>query len=113
MKYCHYCGDRYIPRRSDQKFCSNQCRNRNKNEKAKRMNSVFEPALKILRKNYEILENLMDHNFEVHREEVENLGFDFHYHTHIIRENFEIWRCCGDIKYRFSERREKVILEWI
>ena len=113
MKYCRYCGYRYTPRRSDQKFCTDQCRNRNKNEKAKRLNIVFEPALKIIRKNYKILLFHIDDNDEVHKNELEHKGFDFNYHTHIIRENFEIWRCCGDIKYRFSKKRESIILEWI
>lgn len=56
MKFCNYCRVQYYPRRSDQKYCSNQCRNRNKNEKTKRENEVFEPAMKIIRKNYEVLQ---------------------------------------------------------
>lgn len=57
---CLECGDRIRYGRSDKKFCSDECRNRNYNERSKKSRSYKRRVIGILLRNYDILEGLLN-----------------------------------------------------
>jgi len=115
MEFCNYCQRPYTPKRSDQKFCSSKCRNNNKNRRVKQEQEVFEPVLKILKKNYKILlEFLHDGAGEFELNELIELGFNPNYFTHTHRTTFELWRCIGDLKFSihyFRQTENRVLID--
>ena len=56
---CLECGDRIRYGRSDKKFCSDECKTRNYNERVKRSRTFKRRVMSALLRNHEILENLI------------------------------------------------------
>ena len=56
---CLECGDQIRYGRTDKKFCCDECRTKYYNERAKKSRVFKRRVMKILYRNYEVLDNLM------------------------------------------------------
>lgn len=59
MPLCLECGDRIKYGRADKKFCSDECRAKNYNERSKRGRAFKRRVMNALSRNHEILEGLI------------------------------------------------------
>lgn len=59
LPVCLECGDQIRYGRTDKKFCCDECRTRNYNERARKSRTFKRRILNALTRNYEILDNLM------------------------------------------------------
>jgi hypothetical protein len=74
-----------ISGRRDKKFCSDQCRVNYHNTIAQEKLKAFRKIHKILLKNRNILSDLSHSKFSVFsRLQLQNAGFNFKYHTHVL-----------------------------
>ena len=81
---CLECGD-VLHGRSDQKFCSDQCRNAYHNRQLGEANPVIRKINRILRKNHALLAALNSRGkVTFSRNELEKMDFNFHYFTHSL-----------------------------
>ncbi|MBW7935975.1 MAG: hypothetical protein LC101_01215 [Flavobacteriales bacterium] len=79
---CLDCGDT-LTGRADKKFCSDLCRNNYNNRQNSDANNLVRNINHILRKNRRILEELTpDGKSKVHKDKLNQAGFNFQYHTH-------------------------------
>ena len=82
MKTCPVC-DHSIVGRSDKKYCSDQCRNSFNNER-KSASKEFTIIYSILKKNREILEEMVEQRRKkTKKEKLLQQGFNFYYFTSI------------------------------
>jgi len=83
-KRCLDCGD-LLHGRSDKKFCSDQCRNNYNNRINRDSNNFVRNVHALLRKNRRILSDLYSEgNFNIHKDALVALGYNFSFFTHII-----------------------------
>ena len=54
IKKCEYCGNEYVYRASNSRYCSVTCRNRRNNERKKEKNNVIDEAYKAKRKEQKL-----------------------------------------------------------
>lgn len=59
MPVCLECGDQIRYGRTDKKFCCDECRARNYNDRVRKSRASRRRVLNALSRNYEILENLI------------------------------------------------------
>ena len=59
MPVCLECGDQIRYGRTDKKFCCDECRTRNYNDRVRKSRASRRRVLNALSRNYEILENLI------------------------------------------------------
>ena len=59
LPVCLECGDQIRYGRVDKKFCSDECRARNYNERARKGRMFRRRVMKAISRNYEILDNLI------------------------------------------------------
>lgn len=84
MEKCLECGDKIIGR-SDKKFCSDACRNAYNNRLNKDQNNKMRNINHKLRKNFRILTEInTEGKTKIKRQQLQDLGFDFHYITQTI-----------------------------
>lgn len=87
---CLECGDIIEYGRTDKKFCSELCKNRYHNKRARGRRLVRLKVITALNKNYGILDNLLNERMtEMSVIGMKCLGFDFEYFTscHKIRRH--------------------------
>ncbi|MEQ8359844.1 MAG: hypothetical protein RH860_10180 [Cytophagales bacterium] len=78
---CRECGEQ-LRGRSDQKFCSDQCRTTYNNQLNRDVSNQVRNVNNILRRNRRILENLSKNEKKrIQRELLIQLGFNFSFHT--------------------------------
>lgn len=85
QRYCLYCS-KPVKGRIDKKFCDDWCRNAYNNKRYGHSSGFVKNVNSILRKNRQILENLIPEGKEVFktpRKKLAEKGFNFHYITHI------------------------------
>ncbi len=85
LKECRYCGDDFVPKRSDAKFCSSKCRhdagNLKKRQEREDREAVVGEIHKILWKNRKIL--LLHVGETVSWDTLKAKGFNYKIHTEI------------------------------
>ena len=59
LPVCLECGDQIRYGRADKKFCCDECRTRNYNDRARKSRTSRRRVMNALSRNYEILENLV------------------------------------------------------
>lgn len=82
---CLYCGEE-LRGRADKKFCDSSCRNGYNNEKNSDSNKAMRNINRQLRKNRNLLFDLLPESEEmkkVHKDVLQKKGFSFRYITHI------------------------------
>jgi N6-adenosine-specific RNA methylase IME4 len=96
--------------RSDQRFCSDYCRNHYHNRKKQKERSFFRKINQILHRNRMILYQLANnYQIRISCEELRTFGFNFDYCTAWEQnENQEPLVICYDMAYRRS--KEEVII---
>lgn len=81
QKTCRVCAEKLYGR-TDQRFCSDHCRNRFHNQKKKQENALLRRVDRILRRNRAVLRRLWEDGYlEVDRERLLRLGFAPEYCT--------------------------------
>lgn len=103
---CLKCGDKIRYGRSDKKFCCEDCRVSYNNEVARSGRGYRRRVLKILLKNYDILEGIMkDGLTTVDLVDLASMGFVPGIVTsyHKVRGHNEY--ACFDIKFKMTESR--------
>jgi hypothetical protein len=82
---CLECGD-LLRGRSDQKFCSDQCRNAFNNKQLGEINNTIRRINRILKKNQSVLAGLNTNGkVMVMKNELINKEFNFNYFTSLFR----------------------------
>ncbi len=102
---CLYCNSP-IYGRLDKKFCNDDCKNKFNNLARRHRKEMYEEDTRRLKKNYSILENLLNANIKSARlNELDALGFNADYCTYSIRRNN--YRCCHcyDIEYQITRSK--------
>ena len=95
--YCLYCG-KPVKGRIDKKFCDDWCRNAYNNKRYSQNSGFVRNVNTILRKNRQILEDLIPNGKEVakaHRKKLSEKGFNFQYitHTYITKKGLTYFFC--------------------
>ncbi len=87
--------------RRDKKFCSDSCRNNYNNDQNAQRGSLIRRVNGILRKNKRILEEMNPSGkTTVHKEKLQNIGFDFQYYTNTYTtKKGDNYRFCYDQGY--------------
>lgn len=99
---CLVC-EKELKGRADKKFCNDYCRNTFNNQKKEPSRLFMKDVNSILRKNRDILCNLIhpqQKQCRVRREQLLVLGFSFQYFTHqLTNRNGYTYCCCYDMAY--------------
>ncbi|HKK77663.1 MAG TPA: hypothetical protein VJ953_21470 [Saprospiraceae bacterium] len=109
QRTCITCQSR-LRGRSDQRFCSDYCRNRYHNLQKRKEHSFFRKVNQILRRNRTILHQLAsNYRIRVSAQELQAFGFHFDYCTswQVTAEQQVIF-VCYDMAYQRSE--EEVLI---
>lgn len=104
QRTCITCQSR-LRGRSDQRFCSDYCRNRYHNGKKKKEYSFYRKVNQILHRNRTILHQLAsNYQIRVSSEELKAIGFRFDYCTSWqLSAEQELIFVCYDMAYQHSE----------
>ncbi|MCO5235003.1 MAG: DUF2116 family Zn-ribbon domain-containing protein [Chitinophagaceae bacterium] len=97
QRYCLYCG-KPVKGRIDKKFCDDWCRNAFNNKRYSQSSGFVRNINAILRRNRQILEELIPSGKETARASRKKLaekGFNFQYitHTHITQKGLTYFFC--------------------
>ncbi|HVW94385.1 MAG TPA: hypothetical protein VHA56_00285 [Mucilaginibacter sp.] len=99
---CKECGNKLLGR-SDQKYCSDQCRtsgnNRIRNEHIHNSVDSRKAINYILINNHRILNNLRKKGFEFSKMYLRDLGFNFRYLTAFEQKDESMINYCYDFGY--------------
>lgn len=100
QKLCPECGEAIIGR-ADKKFCSDMCRNAWNNKQKRNVNNNFRNVHGILRKNWQILDELNpEDKHTVHKDMLVKRGFNFDYHTNIYTtKTGKVYYFCYELGY--------------
>lgn len=83
VRKCLECGEE-LRGRSDQKYCSDACRNAYNNKKLSGSSNYIRRINRILKKNHKILEELNpEEKTTTYRSVLEKKGFNFDFYTNI------------------------------
>lgn len=77
---CKECGSYFQPKRTDQKFCNDNCRWTWNNRESKKKYLVFKEPMKKIQRNYRILLKYLELG-HVRKDELNMEGFNFDYFT--------------------------------
>ena len=111
-RICLHCGDE-LRGRSDQKYCSDACRNAyhntSQNDAAKFMRGIN----KTLRKNRSVLENLCPFDkAKSNSEQLSASGFNFNYHTNIYTtKKGQVYTFCYNYGYLRLNENDIIIVK--
>lgn len=76
-KECKNCGNKFSPKRADQKFCHPRCKSRHHNEANKYINGLLQKLNSALKHNREILRSFYESGqFKVSYNLLQQHGFD-------------------------------------
>ncbi len=84
---CSYCGEEIPHYRSNKKYCDEDCKSKHFNQLQKEANLEMGRVNRILKKNFQIMKDLLDaeKNVKVKKIKMEKKGFDFRFHTSVIK----------------------------
>lgn len=103
---CLECGDKIKYGRTDKKFCCEECRNKHHNREASEARAFKRKILRLLDRNYEILESLLrSGSTGASMPELLSRGFSPQIVTSFSRTRKRCECCCFDIKYRLTPGR--------
>lgn len=99
-RYCLECGTK-LKGRSDQKFCSDQCRNTYNNRLNKDKTGYMKHVNHVLRKNRRILKELNPTGkAKTNKQAMLSKGFDFKYFTHVYKtKEGKVYYFCYEYGY--------------
>ena len=111
-RLCLNCGYE-LQGRSDQKYCSDLCRNAYNNQLNSDSNNFVRNVNNVLRRNRRILEKLCPQNKSKSTRAVLALeGFNFNYHTNVFRtKKGQEYIFCYDFGYLELENDEIVVVK--
>lgn len=111
-RQCLNCGYE-LKGRSDQKYCSDACRNAYNNQLNSNSTNFIRNTNNILRRNRRILEKLCPYNKCKSSRGVMNIeGFNFNYHTNIfVTKKGQQYIFCYDYGYLELQNDEIVIVK--
>lgn len=116
LKYCRYC-DTTIRGRSDKRFCNDACRNAYHNEMNKEPFTLVNSINRKLKRNRKILQTLLlksKNELNISREDLLNLGFNFRYFTHIIKDKSDkVFHCCYEFGYQILKGNKVMVVQEI
>lgn len=100
-KKCIECDEPFHGR-SDKRFCSDQCRTANYNDKNKEVTNYIRNVNAIVRKNRKVLAQLNpEGKIRLKREKLATAGFNFKFFTNVYRtQKGDIYYFCYDQGYR-------------
>ncbi|MCA6451007.1 MAG: hypothetical protein IM537_16275 [Pseudanabaena sp. M57BS1SP1A06MG] len=83
---CAYCGEEIPHYRSNKKYCDEDCKSKHFNQLQKEANLEMGRVNRILKKNFQIMKDLLDEekNVKVKKIKMEKKGFNFRFHTSVI-----------------------------
>jgi hypothetical protein len=99
--------------RTDQKFCSDQCRSAYNNKQYVESNTVIRMVNRILKKNYSILNSLnTEGKTTATINDLQKIGYRFDYFTYTCTtRNSKINNFCYDLGYREQENNKVVLVK--
>ena len=110
MKTCPVCNDPIVGR-TDKKYCSDHCRNAN-NNKQKNVSKEFTIIYSILKKNREILEEMIGQRTKkTKKEKLLQQGFNFYYFTSISTARTGSQYFCFEYGYYPLENNYYVLIK--
>ncbi len=103
IRVCLDCNQ-VIEGRADKKFCDDQCRINYHNSLSQKTNSSLKKINSILKRNRKIIRDFIQSGYnEVLRSDLADMGFNFKYHTHQLKEGNKIVTVCYDFGFRFTK----------
>jgi len=98
--------------RTDQKFCSDQCRSAYNNKQYVESNTVIRMVNRILKKNYSILNSLnSEGKTTATKNDLQKKGYRFDYFTYTCTSrNSKVNNFCYDLGYREQENNKVVLV---
>jgi hypothetical protein len=108
---CRECGEKLLGR-SDQKFCSDQCRNAYNNKQNSDANNFVRNINNSLRRNRRILDALCSgEKIRVSKEKLIQKGFSFTYFTHLYEtKNGSAYHFCYELGYLILNEDDVLIV---
>lgn len=84
---CNYCGKEIPYYRSNKKYCDEDCKSKHFNKLQKEANLEMGRVNRILKKNFQIMKDLLDEekHVKVKKIKMEKKGFNFRFHTSVIK----------------------------
>lgn len=84
---CTYCGEEIPHYRSNKKYCDEDCKSKHFNQLQKEANLEMGRVNRILKKNFQIMKDLLDEekHVKVKKIKLEKKGFNFRFHTSVIK----------------------------
>lgn len=84
---CAYCGEEIPHYRSNKKYCDEDCKSKHFNQLQKEANLEMGRVNRILKKNFQIMKDLLDEekHVKVKKIKLEKKGFNFRFHTSVIK----------------------------
>lgn len=112
MPVCLECGDRIRYGRIDKKYCCDDCRTRHHNAMAKKSRSFRRRVMKILLRNYDVLDGLIRSGIEsIDLLDITAMGFAPGFVTSCSRSGKHDLYSCFDIKYIMTRTRVYSIMK--
>lgn len=103
---CLECGDQIRYGRTDKKFCCDECRTKNYNERTKKSRAFKRRVLNVLARNYDLLDNLIKSDVDsVDLMSLASLGFVPSLMTSFRKCGKHDECCCFDIRYIMTGTR--------
>jgi hypothetical protein len=108
---CRECGEKLLGR-SDQKFCSDQCRNAYNNKQNSDANNFVRNINNSLRRNRRILDAICSgEKIRVSKEKLIQKGFSFTYFTHLYEtKNGSAYHFCYELGYLILNEDDVLIV---
>ena len=100
-----YTGELFTPRRLNQVYASRKNQVSHNNARAPKGRQARLPVLRILERNWQILDQVLGQNPEsiTSADHIHGLGFNFHYFTHRIQDGKQAWYGIFNLAYRSHE----------
>ena len=112
-RFCRECAV-LLKGRSDQKFCSDQCRNQFNNRNYAQKLALQRQINRILMQNQQILAQLLtiEKKRRVWEMDLQHRGYNFEFHTHTKRtKNGQVYIFCYDFGYLRLETDQIYIVQ--
>ena len=114
-KECLECGEP-VKGRIDKKFCSDLCRNAYNNKQNSDTSNYMRTVNNILRKNRRVLLDLVEKGkgkANVHRDKLNEKGFDFKHITHTYKtKKGDIYYFCYEYGYLPLDKEYFFLVKW-
>lgn len=110
-RYCLECKE-LLKGRTDQKFCSDYCRNAYNNRKRTGHKQLVRRIDKILHNNRNVLCELCPQGKKtIFKFDLASAGFDFNYFTNIYRTKKDVvYYFCYDYGFSYLKEKDKILI---